>query len=202
MALAQGAAAASGPREQRTFWYRRAAEVARAAGEAERAVECYERLLSEAPRDRSARAALADLHRTRGDAAPLARLLREELTSASPERELELQLELASLVGEQLGDPAGALPHLRRCLELEPTRTDLLEKALAACALRGGGLAQLDFVEHVAEHATSDTVRASLLARRGAVLADALQWNEEADASWRAALALDPGQPVALERVG
>jgi tetratricopeptide (TPR) repeat protein len=201
IALAQGAAAASGPREQRTFWFRRAAEVARAAGEPERAVECYERLLGDAPRDRGARAALADLHRTRGNAEPLVRLLREELVSASPERELELQLELASLVWEGLRDPMGALPHLRRCLELEPTRTDLLEQALAACALRGGELAQLDLVEHVIERAGSDAARAALLARRGTLLADALQWNEEADASWRAALALDPAQPIARARL-
>jgi tetratricopeptide (TPR) repeat protein len=201
IALAEGAAAASGPREQRTFWFRRAAEAARASGEPERAIECYERLLGDAPRDRSARAALADLYRSGGAADPLVRLLREELASASAEREFELQLELASLVGRGLGDRAGAIPHLRRCLELEPTRTDLLDQALAACALRGGELAQLDLLEHAAEHAGSDTTRAALLARRGVLLADALQWNEEAEASWRAALQIDPVQPLARKRL-
>ena len=33
------------------------------------------------------------------------------------------------------------------------------------------------------------------------LLADALQWNEEAAASWRAALALDPTQPIAGARL-
>ncbi len=199
--LAERAASASEPREQRVFWLRRAAEAARAAGAPERAIECYRRLLGDVPRDHGARAALGDLYRSRGDAGPLVGLLREELPRADRDRELELQRELASLVAEALGDPIGAIPHLRRCLELEPARAELLERALSACALQGGPLAQLDLVEHVCDRADGDTARAALLARRGALLADALQWNEEAAASWRAALALDPNQPLARTRL-
>jgi hypothetical protein len=128
-------------------------------------------------------------------------LLRDELANASPERELELQLELASLHAESLGDPSGAVPHLRRCLELEPGRSDLLEWAISASALRGDPLGPLDLVEHACERATSDGVRAALLARRGVLLADTLRWNEEAAASWQAALALDPQQALARERL-
>ena len=200
--LAERTASASQPRDQRVFWIRRAAEAARAAGEAQRAISAYQRLLGDLPDDPGARAALGDLYRSRGDAAPLAQLLREELPRADRDRELELQLELASLAAESLDDPAGAVPHLRRCLEIEPTRADLLEWALTACALRGGPLAQLDLVEHVCERATDDTARAALLARRGALLADALSWREEAGASWRAALLIDPDQSLARERLG
>jgi tetratricopeptide (TPR) repeat protein len=81
---------------------------------------------------------IADLYKQLGRSESLMQLLREELPRAERDRELELQLELASLAAESLGDPAGALPHLRRCLELEPTRADLLERALSACAVRGG----------------------------------------------------------------
>jgi tetratricopeptide (TPR) repeat protein len=199
--LAEQAASASQPREQRVFWIRRAAEAARAAGVPQRAIACYSLLLDERPDDHGARAALADLYRSRGDAEPLAALLREELARADRDRELELQLELASLAAESRGDAPGAIPHLRRCLELEPARADLLEWALTACDRRGGPLAQLDLVEHVCERAASDTVRAALLARRGTLLADTLQWNEEAAASWRAALAIDPSQPLARARL-
>ena len=153
------------------------------------------------PGDHGARAALGDLYRSRGDAGPLVGLLREELPRADRDRELELQRELASLVAEGLGDPIGAIPHLRRCLELEPARAELLERALSACALQGGPLAQLDLVEHVCDRADGDAARAALLARRGALLADALQWNEEAAESWRAALALDPDQSLARARL-
>jgi tetratricopeptide (TPR) repeat protein len=170
-------------------------------GDPERAIDAYQRLLGDLPDDHGARAALGDLYRSRANAAPLAQLLREELPRADRERELELQLELASLAAESLGDPAGAVPHLRRCLELEPARADLLEWALSACALRGGPLAQLDLVEHVCERATDDSARAALLARRGAVLADALSWREEASQSWRAALLIDPDQSLARERL-
>jgi len=199
--LAERAASASEPREQHSYWIRRAAEAARAAGDPERAITNYQRLLGDLPDDPGARAALGDLYRSRGNAAPLAQLLREELPRADRDRELELQLELASLAAESLGDPAGAVPHLRRCLELEPARADLLEWALSACALRGGPLAQLDLVEHVCERATDDSARAALLARRGAVLADALSWREEASQSWRAALLIDPDQSLARERL-
>jgi tetratricopeptide (TPR) repeat protein len=201
--LAQRAASASEPREQRAFWLRRTAEAARASGMSDRAIECYARLLADLPRDHGARAALGDLYRSRGDAEPLVRLLREELPRADRDRELELQREIAALVADALGDPVGAIPHLRRCLELEPARADLLERALTACALSGGPLAQLDLVEHACDRADGDdAARAALLARRGTLLADALQWNDEAAASWRAALALDPNQPLARARLG
>jgi hypothetical protein len=156
-------------------------------------------LLADLPHDPGARAALVDLYRSRGEAEPLVALLREELPRADRDHELELQLELASLA-EALADPAGAIPHLRRCLELEPARADLLERALSACAPRGP-LAQLDLVEHACDRAESDSARAALLARRGALLADTLQWNEEAAESWRAALALDPDQSLARARL-
>jgi tetratricopeptide repeat protein len=199
--LAERAASACESREQRAFWVRRAAEGARAAGAPERAIAAYERLLADFPNDHGARNAIGDLYRSRGDAEPLAALLRSELPRASEERELELQLELASLVAEVLGHPVGAIPHLRRCLELEPTRADLLEWALSACALQGGPLAQLDLVEHLGDRAEADGARAALLARRGTLLADALQWHDEAAVSWRAAVALDPSQPLARERL-
>jgi tetratricopeptide (TPR) repeat protein len=198
--LAERAASASEP-GQRAFWLRRAAEAARADGAAQRAIECYQRLLEDLPHDRGARTALADLYRSRGDAEPLVALLREEVARADRDREMELQLELASLAAEALGIPSRAIPHLRRCLEIEPARADLLEWALTACGHEGGPLAQLDFVEHVWEHTDSDAARASLLARKGTLLADTLQWNEEATASWRAALLLDPNQAVARERL-
>jgi tetratricopeptide (TPR) repeat protein len=201
ISLAERTAAASQPRDQRVFWLRRAADASRAAGDPLRAIACYQQLLGELPLDRGARSALGDLYRSRGDAQPLVALLRDELANASPERELELQLELASLHAESLGDPSGAVPHLRRCLELEPGRSDLLEWAISASALRGDPLGPLDLVEHACERATSDGVRAALLARRGVLLADTLRWNEEAAASWQAALALDPQQALARERL-
>ena len=199
--LAERAAEGCDESGARVFWLRRAADAARAIGEGERAIRCLRRLLEDAPSDRGARGALLELYRSRNDAEPLVALLREELTLASEERESELHQELATLLTEQVDDAPGAIAHLRRCLELEPGRNDLLDGALAACARRGGPLAQLDLLDHVADTARDDCVRASYLARRGVVLADALAWNDEALESWREALSLDPQQALARERL-
>ena len=202
MDLAEEAARMAQPAEQRVFWYRRAAEAARALGEAERAIECFRRLLDECPSDRGARFALCDLYRSRGEARPLAQLLRGAIAHADEAHEFELHLELASLMVESLADVEGSVIHLRRCLEIDPEREDLLEWALAASSARGGAHAQLDLIEHVTEKAESARARAALLARRGTLLCDSLDWKKEATQSWRAALALDPDQPVALARLG
>jgi tetratricopeptide (TPR) repeat protein len=199
--LAERAAALSEASEQRSFWSRRAADAARAVGASERAIAGYRRLLEDLPSDRSARAALCDLHRIRGEAEPLAALLLEELCTASEDRELEIHLELAALHGESLIDPGAAAAHLRRAIELEPRREDLLEWALTVTGERGGPLAQLDFLEDAVDRAGSDRTRAQLLARRGVLLADTLEWNEEAVESWRAALALDGRQALARQRL-
>ena len=62
--LAERAASASEPREQHSYWIRRAAEAARAAGDPERAIANYQRLLGDLPDDLGARAALGDLYRS------------------------------------------------------------------------------------------------------------------------------------------
>jgi tetratricopeptide (TPR) repeat protein len=179
--LAERAASASELREQRAFWLRRAAEVARADGAPERAIECYRRLLADLPHDHGARAALGDLYRSRGEIQPLVALLREELPRASADRELDLQLELASLLAESLGDPSGAVPHLRRCLELEPMRSDLLGGRSARRS--AASLGQLDLV--VTCDRRADAARAAL-SHAAARFADALQWNEAAELARRA----------------
>lgn len=196
--LAERAGHLAVPVAQRVDWLRRAAETARALGDAPRAIGCYRSLLAESPNDAGARAALCDLHRSRGEYEPLVVLLRAELARCEESRELEIHLELAQIFSELLHDPAGSVAHLRRAVELEPGRLDLLERALELC---DGALAQLDLIELAALHVRSDAVRARLLARRGALLETALAWPEEAAASWRASLALDPDQPELRARL-
>ncbi len=202
IALAEAAADACEDPTPRVFWRRRAVDAARALGESERAIASLQKLLEDRPEDRSAQDALVALHRTRGETEPLVDLLREQLVRSSGEREGELHHELATLFRETLDDPAGALPHLRRCIALSPEHDDLLDEALASSAALGGPLAQLDLLDDAADRARDDVARARFLARRGALLADELAWPDEARVSWRAALDLDPEQPLALERLG
>lgn len=197
-ALAERAGHLSVPSEQRVDWFRRAAETARALGDAARAIGCYRSLLAESPNDAAARGALCDLHRSRGEFAQLVALLRAELARSDESRELEIHLELAQIFSESLHDDAACIAHLRRALEIEPGRLDLLERALELC---DGPLAQLDLIDLAAWQADGDTARARLLARRGTLIATELSWPEEAAESWRASLDLDPEQPELRARL-
>lgn len=199
--LAERCAEARLPKEQCAFWQRRAAEAARALGDPERAIAGYRRLLERRPDDRAVRAELCDLYRSRGDSDELRGLLRAELPQVDEAREFEIRLELAALHEESPDGAADCLLHLRRCLQLEPEREDLLERALAAGERAGGALAQLDFLEDAVRRSEDERQRAALLTRRGDLLADSLEWREEAAESWRAALALDARQDAARSRL-
>ncbi len=175
--------------DRQADWYRRAAETARGSGDAAFAVECYERLLEERPRDLDATAALLELHRSRGDGEGLARALQLEIPRAESEREIELQLELADLLSHSLADPARALLHLRRVLELAPSRGDVLDQALRIAGELGGAFLQLDLLDHLIDVTADAAQRAQLLDLRGDLLVDSIGWQEEARLSREAALA-------------
>lgn len=201
MSLSRRAAGMSSDPAERAEWYRRAGETARGIGQGDVAVEFFGRLLEERPGDRHAEAALLTLHRTRGEAEPLARLLRRELTRASQRDELPIQLELARLHSGSLEDDVAALCHWRRALSLDPTREDALEEALQCADANGGALHQLDLLDHLAAVAPRREDRARLLLRRGDLLIHGLGWAEEAAESWSRALELDPDQPDARSRL-
>jgi tetratricopeptide (TPR) repeat protein len=199
--LARRAAAASADPTERAEWHRRAAETAAGIGDADSAVEFYQRLLDDRPGDRQAEAQLLALHRARGEARPLAALLRSELFRAAPRDELPLHLELADLFSRSLDEPRAALAHWRRALALDPARGEVLDEALRCAERTGGALHQLDLLEHLAAAATTNEDRARLLVRRGDLLASDLGWAEEGVESWRRSLELDPDQPDARARL-
>jgi tetratricopeptide (TPR) repeat protein len=182
--------------DRQADWYRRAAETARGSGDAAFAVECYERLLEERPRDLDAKAALLELHRSRGDLQGLSRALQLEIPRAEGEREIELQLELADLHSDPLADPARALLHLRRVLELAPSRGDVLDQALRTAEEVGGAFLQLDLLDHLIDVTADAAQRAQLLDLRGDLLADSIGWQEEARQSREAALAAGAPAPA------
>lgn len=199
--LARRAAGASSDPADRGEWYRRAAETADATGNSEAAVAFYGCLLEERPGDRNAESALRKLHRSRGEARPLASLLRKELAHAAPRDELALHLELARLLAGSLDDAASAVAHWRRALALDPSRSDTLDEALQCAARTGGALQQLDLIDHVTAVASTPKDRARLLVRRGDLLAHDLGWTDEGAESWRRSLELDPDQAEARSRL-
>jgi tetratricopeptide (TPR) repeat protein len=177
--------------DRQADWYRRAAETARSSGDAAFAVECYECLLGKRPQDLDAKAALLELHRGRGDAEGLARALRLEIPRAEGEREIELHLELADLLCDALEDPARALVHLRRVLELVPSRSDVMDQAMRIAGEVGGAFLRLDLLEHLIDVTADAAERAQLLELRGDLLENDIGWREEAHQSREAALAVD-----------
>jgi tetratricopeptide (TPR) repeat protein len=201
IALARRAAELSTDPEERAGWYRRAAETARSTGDSETAVSFYHCLLGERPNDRNAEAALLELHRARGEAAPLVTLLRSELARVSSREELPLQLELADLLEDALANPAGALPHWRRALALDTSQVEALERALRCAGSDGGAVRQLDLLEYLTLNATDENSRARLLARRGDVMVDSFGWLEEGAESWRRSLEIEPNQPGVRSRL-
>jgi tetratricopeptide (TPR) repeat protein len=199
--LARRAAELSPDPEERASWYRRAAETARSVGDGETAVSFYHCLLGERPNDRNAEAALLELHRARGEAAPLASLLRSEVARVSSREELPLQLELADLLEDAMENPAAALPHWRRALALDTSQVEALERALRCAGSDGGAVRQLDLLEYLALNATDEASRARLLARRGDLMADSFGWLEEGADCWRRSLELEPNQPGVRSRL-
>jgi tetratricopeptide (TPR) repeat protein len=190
----------SDPRE-RADWQRLGARSALADGCADAAVELYGALLDECPGDAEAESALLDLHRSRGEARPLLALLRRVLHRIEPGHEAPLHVEAATLLETSLGDPDAAFVHWRRAVALDPAEEDVLDRALRCAELTGGALRQLDLLELATSAASAPGDRAQLLARRGALLTDALDWREEGTESWRRSLELDPNQPAVRERL-
>jgi tetratricopeptide (TPR) repeat protein len=149
--------------------------------------------------DREAAAARLELLRTQGDVAALVALLRVEVQRAPADQEFALQAELAGLLADR--DAAGSLPHARRAAALAPLDVELLEQALAAAQAAGGPYAQLDLLDDLIATAPDPGIRAQLLARRGDVLCDGLDWSAEAAHCWRQALEADPRHARARARL-
>jgi tetratricopeptide (TPR) repeat protein len=182
----------------RADWLRRAANAAHRGGLTELAAECYRRLLEERPHDREAAARLRELYPLLGATGELVSLLRDEIARSEGERERALHLELASLLEESLGDAKGALLHAARALEIDPSDETVLERALTLAGVAGDDLTQLDVLDHAVAAAGAPPLRAALMARRAAHLADALGWSQEAREGFEAARALDPDSAAKL----
>jgi tetratricopeptide (TPR) repeat protein len=199
--LARRVATLASDPNRRVDWYRRAAKTASSCGDGALAAESYQRLIEERPRDKEAKEALLELHRGRGDVESLSCALRLEIAKADGDREIDLHIELADLLSDTLSDPAGSLIHLRRALELDPSRTTVFDNAMHIADELGGALLRLDLLDHLSETVSDYAYRAHYMALRGDLLSDVIGWSDEGKQSWEASLELDPDQPRARERL-
>jgi tetratricopeptide (TPR) repeat protein len=165
----------------------------------ETATRPFRRLFAQRPDAQESASALLELHRARGDAAPLVPLLRQELLRSAADQELALQVELSRLLAGS--DAAAALPHARRAAALAPRDASLLEEALRTAQAAGGAPGQLDLLDDLLDAAPDLATRAALLTRRVDVLREGLGWSDEAAQCVHDALAADPQHAQARARL-
>ncbi len=190
IALAQRAVARAESAAERSAWYVRLADAQRTSGDLEAAADAYRRALSDRPSDPDLQATLRDLYRTLRRAEPLARLLASELARTGGPREVPLRLELGGLLAGELRDPAAALVHFRRAIELEPANEGAIDRAISAAEQAGSHEACAELLAGAAKSARDPNRRARLLARRGALLAGPLARPADAIDCYEASLAL------------
>jgi tetratricopeptide (TPR) repeat protein len=192
IALAQRAVERVESAAERSAWRVRLGDAELASGDLEAAADAYRRALSDRPSDPDLQATLRDLYRQLRRAEPLARLLAAELGRTAGPREVPLRLELGGLLAGELRDPAGALVHYRRALELEPGNADALDRAISAAEQAGANEASDALLAEAAKRTVDPSRRARLLARRAALLAGPLARPRDAVACYEESLALVP----------
>ncbi len=160
-------------------------------GRPESAAAAYRAALEQSPDDREIEAALIDLYEEIGEADPLANLLEKRLVYAREDEAIDLRLRLARLHDESRNEPEQALSHLEGILELHPQHHDAFEHALDLAERIGDPDRTLALLDRALEVALPSAERASLLERRGRILADELGRAEEAVANLREAVSLD-----------
>jgi len=195
VALARRAAGAAQSASERSAWNTRLGDALREGGDLEAAADAFRRALTDRPSDADLQSALRDLYRRQGRSEPLARLLEAELARTTGPLEIPLRLELGELLAGALNDPAGALIHYRRALELEPKNADTLARAIAVAERANAHDVCAELLGRAAGIAGDPQRRARLLTRRAALLAGPLARVDDAIASYEAALALAPDAP-------
>jgi tetratricopeptide (TPR) repeat protein len=177
---------------ERANWMERVGAVRAKRGEHREAASAYQSVLCDRPADRQAQDALHALYRELGEHDALIHLLESRIPELAGQKEIEARLELATLAAEHRGEPAVALTHLRRVLQIDPTHQAAFDRALGIAEVLGDHEATLEMLDAALDRWQPPRARAGLLARRGSILAHFGGRPEEAIETLREALALDP----------
>ena len=173
-------------------------------GQADDALACYERARADDPAGRPVLGALRRLYRAKHDWAALDEVLRAMIELYDPASErgelVDLHVEHAGVLNEQLGRPEDAVRELRAALELEPQHPPAF-RALATVYQATG---QTDALLDATEDAVDAAPRAEQLERYAEV---ARGWYERgrfdrAAACWQKLIDLDPKRLAAHEGFG
>ncbi|HVY26926.1 MAG TPA: tetratricopeptide repeat protein [Polyangiaceae bacterium] len=165
---------------------------------AQNATEAYAALLKVAPEDREARERLEELYRKRRAWAPLFELYAADLAQAEGQKRLPLLREMATLAAERLNRPADAIGLYQQILEIDPSKTDVLD-ALEKLAERNRDFVTLAAaLERRVQQEADAAGKLAALQKLGTVYADHIQDAEKAVRTWRRVLEASPGHSRAL----
>lgn len=163
------------------------------------ATEAYAELFKLAPDDGEARERLEELYRKRRAWPALYELYESELATTEGAARLALMKEMAVLAAERLNRGSDAVTLYQQILDVDPSRTDVLD-ALEKHTERTKDWPNLaDALERRVEQLTDDTpARLGVLQKLGGVYAEHIGAPDKATQTWRRVLELQPGHPRAL----
>lgn len=195
--LCQKAAAASEDPAERANWWSRLGDAHLCIDQPGEAADAYRRALADRPGDRATSASLRELYRAQGRSEPLVELLEAELRHLAGTAEIPVRLELVER--ERATQPANALVHASRVLQLAPRHRGALEAALELAGSLGRHEEALAILEGRIRASQSAREAADWRARKARLLAGPLARPALAIESYRAALDADPSRHEARD---
>ena len=165
---------------------------------AQNATDAYAALLKIAPKDPEAHERLEDLYRKRRAWDKLFELYSADLEGAEGGAKLSLLKELAQLAAERLNRGAEAVSLYKQILEIDPTRSEVLD-ALEKYAERAKDWPTLaEVLERRVASLDDDAARLVALQKLGTVYAEHIADHQKAARAWQRVLELSPGHSRAL----
>ncbi len=162
------------------------------------AMEAYAALHALDPSDEEAIERLEELYRKRRAWAELYSLYEHQLGSKEGAERIPVLREMGQLAAERLQRGDDAVRLYREVLDLDPSRSDVLDK-LEKHAERSKDWSTLaDALERRLQLLSHDTAKLGVLTKLGAVYADHLEDQEKSIGAWRRILDIEPKQPRAM----
>jgi tetratricopeptide (TPR) repeat protein len=152
----------------------------------------YRAALLSAPDDRDIEDALMEVYEEQREFEPLAELLEKRLPYAALDEAFDLRMRLARLHADGRDAPAEALSQLEKLLDLQPQNRDAFAFAMEIAERVDDPTRLLGLLDRSLETELPACERASLLEKRGQLIADRLDDPEQSLACFREAIALVP----------
>jgi tetratricopeptide (TPR) repeat protein len=170
-------------------------------GDEDRARAAFERVFAKDPAHSAAFGRLASILGAATEWTSLIKLYRRRMEVLDPETRVPLQMELAALLRDNLGDASGAFEVLREVLALEPAYRQALTEIAALSVREERWRDAEEYLERLAQAEKDEpATRKDTMLRRADILQERLGEEEQAMAVLAQLLAEFPGERTALVR--